>query len=107
MLSRMKDFWNKTFFDDKGRPRQGHEYQILHDIYNAAEIGIILRWRDGMLHDDGKMPAVEFQDTHTEHYQNGLLHNISTNKEGKLNPAIISGYATQFEYYTNGKQVME
>ena len=107
MLSRMVDFWGVAFFDDNGQPKQGHEYQTLHNIYGSAEIGIILRWRDGRLNDDGELPAVEFQDTHIEHYQNGLLHNGSTDESGKLRPAVISGYGTEFEYYLNGKQVTE
>lgn len=97
MLSRMKHFWGKTFTDESGRPKQGHEYQILYNSFGCEEMGIILRWHNGKLNDDGDLPAVEFQDTHTEHYQNGLLHN-----EGKA--AVIADYGTQYEYYTEGKQ---
>ena len=104
MLSRMKDFWNTVFHDEKGQLKQGTEYRTLHNIYNSAEIGIILRWRDGKLNDEGEMPAVEFQDTHIEHYRNGLLHNDSVNEEGKHKAAIITAYASQFEYYIDGKQ---
>ena len=105
MLSRMKVFWNITFFDEKGQPKQGHEYRILQNMYNSPEIGIILRWHNGMLHDDGDFPAVEFQDSHIEHYRNGMLHNAAVDGNGKLKPAIISDYGAQFEYYINGKQV--
>ena len=97
MLSRMKAFWNTTFCDEAGNPKQGHEYQILHNMFGCAEIGVILRWHNGKLHDDGDLPAAEFQDTHTEHYRDGMLHN-----DGK--PAIISEYGTQCEYYIDGKQ---
>jgi hypothetical protein len=102
----MKDFWNTVFRNEEGRLKQGHEYHVLHNVYNASEMGIILRWRDGKLHDDGDLPAVEFQDTHTEHYRNGLLHNDKTNSEGKIRPAIISGYGTRFESYINGKEIV-
>jgi hypothetical protein len=101
----MKSFWNTVFLDTQGRPKQGHEYQILRNMYDSPEIGIIIRWRDGKLHDDGELPAVEFQDTHIEHYRNGLLHNVSVDGEGKLNPSIISGYGVQAEYYVDGKEV--
>jgi hypothetical protein len=101
----MTDFWNITFFDDSGQPKQGHEYRILYNIFGSAEIGLILRWRDGRLHDDGGLPAVEFQDTHVEHYRGGLLHNDLTDEAGKLRPAIIAGYGTKLEYYLDGKQV--
>jgi len=101
VLSRMMDFWGAVFSDEKGQPKQGHEYRTLHDIYGCAEIGIILRWKDGMLHDDGDLPAVEFADAHIEHYRNGLLH------AEKPMPAIIADYGTQCEYYIDGKQVTE
>jgi hypothetical protein len=97
----MIDFWGVAFCDDQGQPKQGHEYRTLHDIYGFDEIGIILRWKDGLLHDDGDLPAVEFQDAHIEHYRDGLLH------AEKPMPAIIADYGTQREYYSNGKQVTE
>jgi hypothetical protein len=100
----MKDFWNKTFTDDKGRLKHGHEYHILHNKYNLSEISVILRWHDGKLHDDGELPAVEFQDSHIEHYRNGLLHNDTTDNKGILMPAIITNYANDVEYFLNGKQ---
>jgi len=101
MLSRMMDFWGIAFFDDRGHLKQGHEYRTLHNIYGSAEIGIILRWKDGLLHDDGDLPAVEFDDAHIERYCNGLLH------AERHRPAIIADYGTRCEYYLNGKQVME
>ena len=104
-LSRMQQFQNKTFPDDKGQPKQGHEYRTLNNVYGYEEIGILLRWRDGRLHDDGDHPAVEFQDAHVEHYRNGLLHMDQTDMEGNLKPAIIADYGTKFEFYLNGRQV--
>jgi len=101
MLSRMTDFWGKVFPGDDGQPRQGHEYRTLYSIYGCAEIGIILRWKDGRLNDDGDLPAVEFQDAHIEHYRDGMLH------AEKPMPAIIADYGTQCEYYLNGEQVTE
>lgn len=101
MLSRMVDFWGVVFYDDNGKLKQGHEYRLLRNIYGFEEIGIILRWQNGMLHDDGSLPAVEFQDTHIERYRNGLLH------AEKSIPAIIADYGTRCEYYVDGKQVTE
>jgi hypothetical protein len=103
----MMDFWGLSFSDGQGQPKQGHEYRTLHDIYGCAEIGIILRWQNGMLHDDGDLPAVDFEDTHIEHYRGGLLHNDSVDKTGKLLPAIIADYGTKCEYFVDGKQVTE
>jgi len=92
MLSRMMDFWGVVFLDKNGQPRQGDEYRTLHNIYGSAEMGIILRWKDGMLNDDGDLPAVEFDDAHIEHYRNGLLY------AEKHKPAVIADYGTQCEY---------
>jgi hypothetical protein len=103
----MQDFQNTAYHDDDGQLKQGHEYHTLYNMYNAHELGIILRWHNGKLHDDGELPAVEFQDTHIEHYRNGLLHNDTADEDGKLKPAIISGYAAQFEYYIDGKQIIQ
>jgi len=103
--SRMKDFWNKTFFDEKNNPKQGHEYRTLRDSFGYNEVGILLRWKDGRLNDDGDQPAVEFQDAHIEHFQNGLLHNDLKESDGYLSPAIISDYGKKMEYWLKGKQV--
>jgi hypothetical protein len=103
----MKDLWNKTFTDDKGTLKEGHEYHVLYKKYNSAKIGVILRWHNGKLHDDGELPAVEFQDSHVEHYRNGLLHYDAKDNNGKLLPAIISNYANDFEYFQNGKQLIQ
>jgi len=107
MLSRMKGFWNGIFADETGQHKQGHEYRLLRNVYNSSEVGIILRWSDGKLQDDGDLPAVEFQDAHIEHYRSGLLHNDSHNDAGMLNPAIISEYGARVEYYINGQEVTE
>jgi hypothetical protein len=100
----MKSLWNTVFCEDNGKLKGGHEYHSLHNMYNVPEMGLILRWRDGKLHDDGELPAVEFQDTHIEHYRNGMLHNDSVDEDGKLKPAVISAYGTQCEYYIDGKK---
>jgi hypothetical protein len=101
----MRNLWNTAFTDEKGRLKQGHEYHTLLNMYDRKEIGLILRWRNGKLQDDGELPAVEFEDTHIEHYRNGLLHYDSTDDAGKLKPAIISDYATKTEYYINGMKL--
>lgn len=101
----MNDFINKTFKESDGSLKQGHEYRILRNMYNYDELGILLRWLDGRLSDDGDLPAVEFQDAHVEHFRNGYLHNDKRDENGNLIPAIVASYGTQFEYWLNGKQV--
>lgn len=105
MLSRMSNFWNKTFFDEKDNPKQGSEYRILRNVFGYDQIGILIRWKDGRLNDDGNYPAVEFQDAHIEHYQSGLLHNDLKEDDGFLSPAIITKYGKKMEYWLRGKQV--
>ena len=70
-----------------------------------ADMGMIFRWKDGLLNDDGDYPAVEFEDSHVEHFREGQLHNEARGKDGKLKPAIISFSGDIAEYYINGKQV--
>jgi hypothetical protein len=101
----MQEFWNAVFFDGNGKPKQGHEYRALYQKYNTEQIGVILRWRDGKLNDDGELPAVEFQDTHIEHYRNGLLHNENKDGNGKMRPAIVSAYGSRTAFYIDGKPV--
>jgi hypothetical protein len=104
-LTRMKDFIGKTFKDSSGTLKQGHEYRNLTGMYGYDTIGILCRWQDGRLNDDGELPAVEFQDAHIEHFKNGVLHNNNRDEDGQIKPAIIAEYGAQVEYWVNGKQV--
>jgi len=101
----MKKFWDTTFYDEKGNPKQGEEYRVLLKAFGYESIGILLRWSDGRLNDDGRKPAVEFQDAHIEHYSNGLLHNEFKADNGFLCPAIIANYGHKLEFYLHGKEI--
>jgi hypothetical protein len=101
----MKDFIGHTFKEKDGTLKQGHEYRNLHNMYGYDVIGILCRWQDGRLSDDGDLPAVEFQDAHIEHFRNGVLHNDNRDEEGKIKPAIVAEYGAKVEYWINGKQV--
>ena len=98
MISRVKKFIGRRFKDENGGLKQGDEYL-------DGEVGVILRWKDGRLNDDGEFPAVEFEDSHVEHFKEGRLHNGTLGKDGKLKPAIISVSGDIVEYYINGRQV--
>jgi hypothetical protein len=99
MISRVKSFIGRRFKDYNGGPKQGHEFKTL------GKMGIILRWKDGRLNDDGECPAVEFEDFHFEHFREGLLHNDGRWPDGTLKPAIVSASGDTVEYYINGEQV--
>jgi hypothetical protein len=103
----MVNYHNKTIKDEKGSLKQGHEYITLTNMFGYDEIAVLIRWRDGRLHDDGELPAVEFQDCHVEHYRHGLLHNEEIDLDGNLKPAIITDFCKKFEYYLNGRQVSQ
>jgi len=105
MLSRMTNFFNKRIKDENGNLKQGDEYKTLFDHFGYKEIGILTRWEDGMLNDNGDSPAVEFMDAHIEHFRKGLLHNEKVDDNGFLKPAIRADYGKKLEYYLNGKQV--
>ena len=105
MISRVKSFIGRQFKDGNGNPKQGHEYRALYNFEGVGDIGIILRWKDGRLNDDGDYPAVEFEDSHVEHFRDGRLHNETRGTDGRLRPAIITRYGDLVEYYVNGKQV--
>jgi len=105
MISRVKSFIGRRFNDYNGGLKQGHEFRIIYNFEGAGDMGIILRWKNGRLNDDGDYPAVEFEDSHVEHFLDGLLHNEARWPDGSLKPAIVSMYGVPVEYYVNGRQI--
>jgi hypothetical protein len=105
MISRVKNFIGCRFKNDNGSLKQGHEFRTLNNFEKNEDMGIILRWKDGKLNDDGDYPAVEFEDSHAEHFRDGQLHNEARGPDGALKPAIIGIYDDLVEYYVNGEQV--
>jgi hypothetical protein len=105
MISRVRSFIGRRFKDYNGRLKQGHEFRTIYNFEGNGDMGIILRWKDGKLNDDGEYPAVEFEDSHVEHFHDGLLHYDARWPDGLLKPAIISVFGEPVEYYINGEQV--
>jgi len=105
MISRVKSFVGRRFKNINGGLKQGHEFRTIYNFEGNGDMGIILRWKDGRLNDDGDYPAVEFEDTHVEHFRDGWHHNEARWPDGALKPAIISVSGDIVEYYINGKQV--
>jgi hypothetical protein len=95
----------RRFKNYNGSLKQGHEFRTINNFEGNGDIGIILRWKNGMLNDDGNYPAVEFEDTHVEHFLDGRLHNDARWPDGMLKPAIISVNGNVVEYYINGQPV--
>lgn len=105
MLSRVNGIFVKRQKDDNGNLQQGQVYRMVPDQFGYEEIGLITRWLDGRLNDDGEAPAVEFADAHIEHYKMGVLHNERKDDNGKLQPAIIAQFGRKVEYYLRGDLV--
>jgi len=105
MISRVKSFIGRRFKNYNGSLKQGHEFRTIDNFEGNGDMGIILRWKNGKLNDDGDYPAVEFEDSHLEHFLDGMLHNEARWPDGKLKPAIIGITSGMVEYYINGLQV--
>lgn len=103
--SRMLDFTGKVVTETDGNPKNGEDYRSYTNLYGFKKIGVITRWKDGCLHAEGGLPAVEFEDTHTEFWQNGRLHNTQTDEDGQLQPAVIADYQNISEYWIEGARV--
>lgn len=102
--SRLYELMNK-----KGPTTEGgipKDFQEIIPIQVGKEkITAILNWKNGYLNSEENIPAVQFEDFHTEYWENGLLSNKRTDAEGNLMPAVISDYGTYFEYWIDGKRV--
>ena len=59
----------KPFLDENGNLKQGSEFKIFENKYGQEAISCILNWKDGYLHSEDDIPAVQFDDSHTEHWK--------------------------------------
>ena len=57
------------------------------------------------MHSTPDTPAVRFDDSHTEYWENGKLSNREQDIYGNLMPAVISQYGSIEEYWVDGKRV--
>jgi len=103
--SRMIAFTDKVFKEPDGTLKEGSEYKTFYNKYGFQKIGAIFHFHNGKLHSFGDNPAVEFEDTHTEYWKNGKIHNSMTNKDGETMPAIISDYMNILEVWNNGERI--
>jgi hypothetical protein len=96
----------KPFLDENGNLKQGSEFKIFENKYGQEAISCILNWKDGFLHSEDDIPAVQFDDSHTEHWENGKLSNKQMDVFGNLYPAIISDYGKIEEFWIDGERVI-
>ena len=88
-----------------GELKQGSEFVIFENKFGFKQISCILNWKDGFLHSTPDTPAVQFDDSHTEYWENGKLSNREQDIYGNLMPAVISQYGSIEEYWVDGKRV--
>ena len=86
--------------------KQGSEFKIFENKYGQEALSCILNWKDGYLHSEDDIPAVQFDDSHTEHWENGKLSNKQMDVFGNLYPAIISDYGKIEEFWVDGERVI-
>lgn len=95
----------KPIKDRTGNPKQGSEFLIFEKKFGQEKISCILNWKDGFLHSEEDIPAVQFDDSHTEYWTNGQISNKEMDIYGNLMPAIISQYGKVEEYWVDGKRI--
>lgn len=91
--------------DEKGNLKQGQEVIIFSNRFGFEKIMAILNWKNGLLNSEPGIPAVQMEDTHTEYWTMGKLHNDSLNEEGEIMPAVISNYGEVEEYWKDGERI--
>ena len=92
-------------YDENGKLKNGQEFKKFVNKWGLDEVIVIFNWKEGKLHSEGFIPAVQCSDTHTEYWENGKLSNKNRDYDGNLMPAIISNYGTEKEYWIDGQQI--
>lgn len=86
-------------------PKNGQEIVTFTNKFGKKKIRAILNYKDGFLNDEPECPAVQMEDFHTEHWENGKISNRELNTSGELMPAVISDYGVHQEWWTNGNKI--
>lgn len=86
-------------------PKNGQEIVTFTNKFGHKKIRAILNYKDGFLNDEPDCPAVQMEDFHTEHWENGKISCRELNKNGELMAAIISDYGMHQEWWTDGKKI--
>lgn len=86
-------------------PKNGQEIVTFINKFGHKKIRAILNYKDGFLNDEPDCPAVQMEDFHTEHWENGKISCRELNKNGELMAAVISDYGMHQEWWTDGKKL--
>ena len=95
----------KTVMDVGNVPKNRQEIITFENKFGQKKITAILNWKNGRLHSEEGIPAVQMEDFHTEYWENGLLSNTKIDADGNQMPAVISDYGTHLEFWVNGKRI--
>ncbi len=87
---------------ENGVPKEGQDFTVIYNKFGYTKLGVILNFKNGFLNSEPGIPAVQFEDTHTEYWQNGKLHREEYDSDGNLKPAVISDFGEHKEYWLNG-----
>lgn len=96
---------NKKPVMDGNQPKNGQEFVVFHNKFGQKKVSAILNWKNGFLHSEENIPAVQMEDSHTEYWENGVLSNEKHDDEGNLMPAVFADYGETREYWIGGKRI--
>lgn len=88
-----------------GEPKNRQEIVTFYNKFGQKKISAILNWHNGFLTSEPNTPAVQFEDFHTEYWEDGKLSNQELDAKGNLMPAVISDYGLHKEWWINGKRI--
>ena len=100
----LQENW-KPAHNKSGELKNGQEYKIFHNKFGRDTISCLLNWKNGFLHSEPDLPAVQMDDGHVEYWKDGVLHNDEHDSEGNLMPAVIAEWGRVEEYWINGTRI--
>lgn len=104
-VSRFINCTDKIYVNEEKKPKEGQEIVILENKFGKKSIQILVNYHKGKLHSYADVPAIQCDDTHTEYWTEGKLHNAEKDQEGNTLPAVISDYGDIQEFWNEGKRI--
>lgn len=102
---------NSRFFDFTGKqvkegntPKNGPDIRTFDNKFGFKKITVIFYYKNGYLHSEDDIPAIQCEDGHTEYWTMGKLDNTRMDIYGELMPAVVSADGSE-EYWVNGKKI--